>query len=135
MTDKRRAGRKRRDSRPVTNRALVAAAARLLDRLRKEPLPEDAAEAAALRNATRNSFLVVEELRTLAATKAQIPAILRPAPRKNIVVNRPFYPFFDEPSNDRDGRAGNDRRTFRKRAARESDTEADREAAPARTRA
>ena len=131
MTEKRRAGRKRRDTRPVTNRALVAAATRLLDRLRKEPLPEDAAEAAALRKATRNAFLLVEEMRTLAAAKSPIPAIPRPAPRKKIEVDRPFYPFFDEPSNDRDDRAGNDRRVFRKRDNRE----ADREAALARTRA
>ena len=131
MTDKRRAGRKRRDTRPATSRALVNAAGRLLDRLRKEALPEDAAEVAALRKMTRHSFLLVEELRTLAATKAPIPAIPRPAPRKKIEVDRPFFPFFDEPSNDRDDRSGNDRRAFRKRA----DREADREVAHARTRA
>ena len=126
MTDKRRAGRERRDTRPATDRALVAAAARLLDRLRKEPLPEDAREASALRKATRNAFLLVEELRTLAAEEALIPAIPNPARKKN-VKNRPFFPFFDEPSKDRDDRARNDRRAVRKRA--------DREAALARTRA
>ena len=96
MTDKRRAGGKRRDTRPATNRALVTAAARLLDRLRREPLPDNAREASALRKATRNVFLLVEELRTLAAAEAPVSAIPDPA-RKKIVKYRPFFPFFDEP--------------------------------------
>lgn len=123
MTEKRCAGRKRRDTRPATNRALAAAAARLLDRLRKERLPEDAQEAAALRKATRNAFLLVEELRTLAAAEAPVPAIPRPAPQQ-IEKDRPFFPFFDEPSKNREDRPDDhrdDRRwAFRRRAGREA---------------
>lgn len=125
MTEKRRAGWKRRDTRPATNRALAAAAARLLDRLRKERLPEDAQEAAALRKATRNAFLLVEQLRTLAAAEAPVPAISRPAPRKN-KIDRPF--FFDPDVPVLTGNAGCvDLEKFRRRV--------DRAMSPARKRA
>lgn len=118
MTGKRCAGRERRDTRPVTDRAPAHAAARLLDRLRKEPLPEDAKEAAALRKATRNAFLLVEELCTLAAEKAPNPAISRPAPRKKTEVDRPFFLVSEEPEEDRDDRAAFDFEAFRRRADR-----------------
>ena len=120
MTEKRPAGGKPRDTRPATIQGLATSAARLLDRLRKEPLPDDAQEAAALRIATRNAFLLVEELRTLAAEEAPISAISRPVPQKKTAKDRPFFPFFDEPSNDPGVRADNGRRKSHKRAGRKA---------------
>ncbi|MDE0717334.1 MAG: hypothetical protein OXH64_05275 [Rhodospirillaceae bacterium] len=116
MTEKRRAGPKRRDIRPATIRGLAAAAARLLDRLRKEPLPEDGQEAAALRIATRNTFLLVEETRLLAAEKAPISAIPHHALPEKIGKNRPFFLESGEPEEHRDDRAATDFEAYRRRA-------------------
>lgn len=118
MTEKRPAGGKRRDIRPATIRGLADDAARLLDRLREEPLPEDAAEAAALRIATRNAFLLVEELRTLAIKKVPISAIPGHALPEKIRKNRPFFLESGEPEEDRDDRAAIDFEAYRRRADR-----------------
>ena len=114
MTDTGRAGRSRRE----TNPALADDAARLLDRLRNEPLPDSERTAAALRQATRHAFILVEETRKLAGADTPAPAATLPPLRKN-TKDRPF--FFDS---NRPAKAGEDRecidlQTFRERVGLE----------------
>ena len=122
LSDTGRAGGTRcetgRDSGRDSGRALADDAARLLDRLRKEPLPEDAHKAAALRDATRHIFPLVEETRTLAAAEAQISAISRSGSQKRNALGRPFFPISGERERDRDGSAAIDFEAFRRRADR-----------------
>ncbi len=118
MTGKGQTGRNRRVARPTTIRGVAAAAARLLDRLREEPLPEDAAAGVALRIATRNAFLLVQETRLLAAEKAPVSAISHPATPNRNRKNRPFFLFSGEPEEDRDDRAAVDLEAHRERVRR-----------------
>ncbi|MCY3830136.1 MAG: hypothetical protein OXF89_13470 [Rhodospirillaceae bacterium] len=105
-------------SRPETDPPLADAAARLLDRLQAEPLPEDELEAVALRIATRNAFLLVEETRLLAAEKAPVSAISRPAPPDKNQKNRPFFLVSGEPGEDREDGAAVDLQAHRERVRR-----------------
>lgn len=89
-----------------SGRALAAAAARLLDRLNGEPLPEGVRAAAALRRATRNAFLLVEETRALAAAEAP--------PNENS-RRRPFFAVSGEPEKDREDGAPIDLQAHRER--------------------
>jgi len=114
MTDTAETTRSRRE----TDRPLADAAARLLDRLRTERLPVDERQAAALRKATRNAFLLVEETRRLTAAKAQIPAIPDSAAREKFKLDRPFFLVLDGKRDDRDDPADADREAFHERADR-----------------
>ncbi len=105
-------------SRCETDPPLADAAARLLDRLRAEPLPVDAEEAAALHKATRNAFLLLEETRTLTSAKVPIPAIVHSAAREKFKKTRPFFLALDEQADDRDNPADTDDEAFRRRADR-----------------
>lgn len=96
-------------SRRETDPPLADAAARLLDRLRTERLPVDERQAAALRKATRNAFLLVEETRRLTAAKAQNPAIPDSAARKKFKLDRPFFLVLDGKRDDRDDPVDADR--------------------------
>ena len=60
--------------------ALAEAAARLLGRLRDEPLPADEGATAALARATRSAFLLLEETRLLAGASN---VVAFPGPRKD----------------------------------------------------
>lgn len=101
-----------------SGRALADDAARLLDRLRKEPLPEDARKAAALRDATRNVFLLMAETRTLAAEETRISAISRSRSQKRNGLGRPFFLVSGEPEEDREDGAPIDFEAYRRRADR-----------------
>lgn len=103
---------------PDSGRALADDAARLLDRLRKEPLPEDPHKAAALRDATRNIFVLVEETRTLAAEEARISGISRSGPQKRRALGRPFFLDSGEPEEDREEGAAVDLQAYRERVHR-----------------
>lgn len=54
-------------------RALTEDAARLLERLRNRPLPDDPRTAAALRRATEAAFAILEQARKLAERQAREP--------------------------------------------------------------
>ena len=54
-------------------RALAEDAARLLERLRNRPLPDDPRAATALRRATQAAFALLEQARTLAERQARKP--------------------------------------------------------------
>ena len=113
MTDTSRAGRSRRETGP----ALADDAARLLDRLRSEPLPAGERTAAALRQATRHAFILVEETRKLAGAEAPARVVPFPGVQKNS-VNRPVFFEPDRPAAAGDDRTGLDLQTFRERADR-----------------
>ena len=93
MTDTSRAGRSRRETGP----ALADDAARLLDRLRNEPLPDSERTAASLRQATRHAFILVEETRKLAGAEAPARVVPFPGVQKNS-VNRPVFFEPDRPA-------------------------------------
>ena len=97
MTDTSRAGRSRRETDPETGRALADDAARLLDRLRNEPLPAGERTAAALRQATRHAFILVEETRKLAGAEAPARVVPFPGPRKK-TIDRPVFFEPDRPA-------------------------------------
>ena len=117
MTDTSRAGRSRRETDPETGRALADDAARLLDRLRNEPLPANERAAAALRQATRHAFILVEETRKLTGAEAPARVVPFPGPRKN-TMDRPFFFEPGRPAAAGDDRTGLDLQTFRERADR-----------------
>ena len=93
MTDTSRAGRSRRETEP----ALADDAARLLDRLRNDPLPAGERTAAALRQATRHAFILVEETRKLAGAEAPARVVPFPGVQKNS-GNRPVFFEPDRPA-------------------------------------
>ena len=117
MTDTSRAGRSRRETGP----ALADDAARLLDRLRREPLPANERAAAALRQATRHAFILVEETRKLAGAEAPARVVPFPGVQKNS-VDRPVFFGPDRPAaawkDSWENRMDNDLETFRQRAGR-----------------
>ena len=99
-----------------TDPALADAAAGLLDRLRNEPLPAGERTAAALRQATRHAFILVEEARKLAGAEVPVRAAPVPDVQKNS-VDRPV--FFDSDRNDGwESRTDLDRETYCQRAGK-----------------
>lgn len=71
--------------------ALADAAARLLDRLRNEPLPAGRRTATALRQATRHAFILVEETRKLIGANAPSRVVPPPYVQKNTVDRQVFF--------------------------------------------
>ena len=118
MSGTGRAGGTRCDSGRDSGSALADDAARLLDRLRKEPLPEDAQKATALRDATRNIFILVEETRTLAAEEARISAIPSSGPQKRSALGRPFFLDSGDREKDREDGTAVDLQAYRERVHR-----------------
>ena len=113
MTDTSCAGRSRRETDP----ALADDAARLLDRLRSEPLPANERAAAALRQATRHAFILVEETRKLTGAEAPAPVATLPPLRKN-TMDRPFFFASDGPATAGEDRECIDLQEFRERVDR-----------------
>lgn len=106
-------------------------AARLLDRLRAEPLPEDERPATALRKATQAAFALLEEVRKLTADGAPAggaapqPRPALPAPG-NAGGGRDFFDRWSPPAP-----SAADRRRIERQKKRE---DAEREIAAARCR-